>query len=132
MSVSASLCFLPGATELAEARVATPTATVSDVCGAPTINAKSDKAVFLWKDCDGTERWHVRITGGGAAPFSTTGTIDSLGGVTGLTRVSIETNDVLDTSTDANQLRYTFRLSGRWRRVCDPAAGCRCRQPIWI
>ncbi len=72
-----------------------------------------DRATFLWKDCGATERWHLRVTGGGTATtLNVTGVILSTGGVSGLVPVSIEASDVLDTQTNSSQLRYTLKLSG--------------------
>ncbi len=85
----------------------------SDVCGAPIQNAKQDRATFLWKDCDGTERWHLRVTGGGTAKTLTvTGAVQSTGGVSGLVPVSLEADDVLDSVTNPNQLSYALRVFG--------------------
>jgi ASPIC/UnbV protein/VCBS repeat protein/thrombospondin type 3 repeat protein len=88
-------------------------ASTTDVCSAPAVNSKSDQAVFLWKDCDGSERWHLRATGGGTpSTLNFTGTVRSTGGVTGLAPVGLEASDVLDTATNPNQLRYALKVSG--------------------
>ncbi len=90
----------------------TPASTPGDLCSAPTINAKVDRATFLWKDCDGSERWHERVTGGGTTvTINVSGAIQSTGGVTELAPVGIEPSDVLDTTTNPNQLRYVLKLS---------------------
>lgn len=113
VGLAALLCTVYGSSTPAQPRVLSPAASASDVCGAPTINAKLDRAAFLWEDCDGSGRWHVRVAGGGATvTFNVSGTIQSLGGVSGLTPISIEANDVLDTATDPNQLRYALSLFG--------------------
>ncbi len=105
LCLGAALSAMQGASALA--------ASPNDVCGAPIVNAKVDRATFLWKDCNGTGGWHLRATGGGTTTtLNVTGVIQSTGGVTGLVPVSIEVNDVLDTQTSPSQLRYALKLSG--------------------
>jgi ASPIC and UnbV/FG-GAP-like repeat/Bacterial TSP3 repeat len=113
VGLGAALSTMHGAGALSAERSLSPTASASDVCSAPTVNAKLDRATFLWKDCDGTERWHLRVTGGGTTTtLNVTGVILSTGGVTNLVPVSIEASDVLDTQTNPSQLRYALKLSG--------------------
>jgi hypothetical protein len=69
-------------------------AAVTPVCGAPTWNAVTDNAVFVWNDC-GTLNWHVRITGGGTASAAYRGNVTSDFGFDYLRGVLLESNDIL-------------------------------------
>ena len=114
LAVAAVACLALGLAQssaMGEGRA--PAASASDVCGAPSINAKTERAAFLWEDCDGSQRWHLRVTGGGTTvTLIVSGAIESAGGVTGLTPVSIESDDVLDSTTTAGKLKYALKLFG--------------------
>ncbi len=85
--------------------------TPADACGAPTFSGSTDRATFLWLDCDGSNRWHLRVSGGGSSTgLAYQGTIQSSGGVANLTPVGLEASDVLDTTTDPNALAYTLNV----------------------
>ena len=80
-------------------------------CGEPAFSGATDRATFLWQDCDGSNRWHLRVTGGGTSTGLTyQGSIQSLGGVASLAGVSLEANDVLDTTSDPNVLSYALSV----------------------
>ena len=68
-------------------------------CGQPSYDSGSEKAVLVWKDCGGSDDWHVRMTGGGD-PDQTRyeGTVTSTGPFSGITPFSIEGHDEFDTS----------------------------------
>jgi len=84
LAVAAVACLALGLAQssaMGEGRA--PAASASDVCGAPSINAKTERAAFLWEDCDGSQRWHLRVTGGGTTvTLIVSGAIESAGGVT--------------------------------------------------
>jgi hypothetical protein len=82
-----------------------------DFCGEPSFSSSADRATFLWKDCAGSGTWHLRVTGGGTpSNIAFRGTIDSAGGVSALTPVSIEANDELDSTSNPDQLAYTLNV----------------------
>ncbi len=82
-------------------------------CGAPSYSTSADQATFLWKDCDGSDRWHMRSTGGGTSSrLDYTGVIDVAGGVQNVTPVSIEANDTLDTTSNPDQMQFEMRIWG--------------------
>lgn len=90
----------------------------TDACFEPSYDNKTEKGVFLWKACDGTEEWHMRVTGGGDANGTVyEGVIESQGGVP-YTGFSIENNDVLDDSV-SDQLSYLLRV---WNNAQDGLA----------
>ena len=104
----------------------------TDACGEPAFSGTTDQGTFLWLDCDGSNRWHIRVTGGGTSTgLAYQGEIQSPGGITGLTGVGLEASDVLDTTTDPNALAYTLNV---WNVGVDgidltPSVGA-CFTPI--
>ncbi|CAN5176612.1 hypothetical protein BH24PSE2_BH24PSE2_21260 [soil metagenome] len=79
-------------------------------CGDPTFDNRSDRGTFLWQDCDGSDRWHLRVSGGGTSTSLTfDGRFSSPGGVAVYEPYSIEGNDVLDDS-DPTALAYVLRV----------------------
>ncbi len=79
-------------------------------CRAPAYDRFSEAATFLWEDCDGSNRWHLRVTGGGTpVTLAFRGLIESTGGVGALAGYSLEASDVLDVSV-ADELSYTLYL----------------------
>jgi hypothetical protein len=84
---------------------------IADLCGAPLYGASSDRGTFVWKDCDGSNRWHMRVTGGGVSGLSLyEGRIDAPGGLLSLVPVSIEASDVLDQASNPDALNYSLRV----------------------
>lgn len=70
----------------------------SQACGQPSYDKATEQGLFVWKDCDGSETWHIRGTGGGDADgIDFTGSIDSVGGLS-YSGFSIEPSDTLDNS----------------------------------
>lgn len=85
---------------------------MNDFCGQPAISNQTDRGTFLWKNCTGDQSWHLRSNGGGTpTQLIFRGTVAVAGGLTSLTPVSIEASDVLDTTTDPNQLAYQLRIT---------------------
>ena len=78
----------------------------------PTYDASVDRATFIWKDCDGSNQWHLIATGGGAFPAVVMeGNIQAIGGVTTLKPVNIEpAKDILDVTSDPNTLSYHLEI----------------------
>ncbi|CAN5215983.1 hypothetical protein BH24PSE2_BH24PSE2_02730 [soil metagenome] len=90
-------------------------ATGPDVCGEPGFSGSADRATFLWKDCDGSERWHLRVSGGGTGSSLTfTGGVESAGGVSAVSGVSLESSDTLDTTPTG--LSYALKV---WNNGID-------------
>jgi hypothetical protein len=79
-------------------------------CGEPNFSGSADRATFIWKDCGGTNEWRLRITGGGtSSAINYVGKIEVSGGVNIVKQVSIESSDVLDSST-ADELSYVLKI----------------------
>jgi len=80
-------------------------------CREPPMDRHTEAAAFLWEDCDGSGRWHLRVTGGGTnVTLTFRGVIESNGGVQPLVGYSIEASDVLDTLSNAHELRYALAV----------------------
>lgn len=89
--------------------------TNNDACFEPDYDNATEKGVFVWKACDGTDEWNMRVTGGGDAGGTVyEGVITSDGGVP-YSGYSIEASDVLDTSV-ANELNYVLKV---WNKAQD-------------
>lgn len=84
-------------------------------CYAPSYDHRSEKGLFIWKACDGTDQWHIRVTAGGdPAGVDYRGVITSEGGVA-YTEYNFEPNDSIDTSTP-DTLEYLMRV---WNNAQD-------------
>jgi hypothetical protein len=82
-----------------------------DPCGQPNYNKNTERATFLWKDCTGSNLWHLRSTGGTTSTrIDYQGRIDATGGLLSLALVSIENDDVINTA-NPNRLTYVMRVN---------------------
>ena len=82
-----------------EITISVSSSTTTLFCGEPSMDSSVDRGTFLWRDCGGTERWSLRVSGGSTPDrIDFFGRIDVPGGLLNLTEVLIEANDVLDTS----------------------------------
>jgi len=89
--------------------------TGTEACFEPAYDRTSEKGVFIWKACDGTEAWKMRVTAGGdSAGVDYSGTIDSAGGLS-YSGFSIEGNDTLDGS-NPQSLAFLLRV---WNNAED-------------
>ena len=71
---------------------------ISDACFEPVYDSTTEKGVFLWKLCDGSGEWKMRVTGGGDSNgVFYNGYLESMGGLT-YTEFSIEAHDAIDNS----------------------------------
>jgi hypothetical protein len=85
----------------------------SDVCGDPGINNNSDTGTYLWKDCDGSERWHLRVARGGIQSGQQyIGRVQIPGGPLSLSPYNLEASDVLDNSSNSNRISYVLNVWG--------------------
>jgi hypothetical protein len=86
---------------------------LGDECGEPSISNSSDRATFIWKDCGGSERWNVRVTGGGTNQRITfTGDITAPAAIANVQGVSIESNDTLNNVSAPAKLSYGLNIWG--------------------
>ncbi|CAN5297928.1 hypothetical protein BH24PSE2_BH24PSE2_13080 [soil metagenome] len=84
---------------------------LGDVCGEPAIDNSVDRGTFLWSACDGSDEWFLRVVGGGTSTnIIYTGEIRSEGGFSSVTGQSLESSDVVDTTSDPDQLSYELRV----------------------
>lgn len=84
-------------------------------CGQPNYNSgvDVDRALFIWKDCDAAEpTWHIRATAGGSPDKITyQGSVDTSGAsFPGISPISIETNDVLDSVPNDDIIDFIFNM----------------------
>ncbi len=98
-----------------------------DACGQPGFNKNTERATFLWKNCNGGNEWHLRVTGGTTPTrINYQARIDAAGGLLSLVPVSIESNDVLDTS-NPDELSYVMKVTEKAIDGIDfepPAGAC--------
>ena len=77
-------------------------------CGEPDYDRFSEPGTFFWGDCDGSNRFHVRVSGGGISSGTTyEGHLDAPGGVSNVVPVRLEGNDELETG-GASALTYAL------------------------
>lgn len=75
-------------------------------CGTPSYAAGADRGVFIWRDCV-NDRWQFRFAPGGVAT-SYVGNVRSVTTFPSVTPVSLESGDVLDTTTDPKRIAFQF------------------------
>ena len=66
--------------------------------GAPAYDLASDRGVYVWRDCEMPESWHVRVLAGDTGPIEATGQIIATQDLLSVDGQSIEASDVLDTT----------------------------------
>ncbi|MEM1228970.1 MAG: Calx-beta domain-containing protein, partial [Pseudomonadota bacterium] len=97
-------------------------------CGAPTYRVSEVRGTLVWRDCDGSDLWHLRVTGGGTSVrLDYQGEIRVTGGLTSLVEVSIEATDTLDQTSDPDALTYDMRVFNNGEDGFDftvPANAC--------
>ena len=101
------------------------TATINDddaggqgiFCGEPTINTSSDREIFLWKNCNGDGKWHVRGTAGGGSAITYNGNITTDQSFSGVTPFSIESSDTLTSS--AQNITFIMTMGSTWQDGFD-------------
>ena len=91
------------------------TVTIEDdeatACGEPQYNTGVDREFFLWQDCSGSGRWHMRTTAGGGAFVSYTGNVSTNQSITNVTPFSFEGSDAVDVS-DPTLMTFMMSMSG--------------------
>lgn len=89
----------------------TPVAGPIDTCGQPPLLKDSEAAAIAWEDC-GSGTWSFAVTGGGSnSLLSYTGSITSNASASSINRISLESDDVLNTS-DLTDLRFNLKVAG--------------------
>lgn len=92
-------------------------------CGEPSFDRATELGTFIWQDCN-TGAWSARFTGG---PSTTTvfydGAFISDQPFISVTGVSLEGNDVVDATTDPQQIAYDLRMIGGGIDGIDFSAG---------
>jgi hypothetical protein len=84
--------------------------------GKPLYDPATEAGLYLWQD-EMTGRWHVRgAAGGGGGRY--TGELVSDQPFAGVAAVSLEANDVLDT-TDPTRIIFDLRMWGQWEDGLD-------------
>ncbi|MEE9491835.1 MAG: Calx-beta domain-containing protein [Gammaproteobacteria bacterium] len=79
-------------------------------CDAPVFDSKTEKGVFLWKDCT-TDVWSMRVLGGGSSTqVLYEGSIDSDQPFSTLSGYSLEGSDLLDNTTDSKRIVYSLKM----------------------
>ena len=101
------------------------TATINDddggsqgtFCGQPNINTAVDRHIFLWKDCSGDQKWHVRAAAGGGSALTYSGNITTDLSFSGVTPFSIESNDTLNST--AQNISFGMTMGSTWQDGFD-------------
>ncbi|MEM1230754.1 MAG: ASPIC/UnbV domain-containing protein, partial [Pseudomonadota bacterium] len=92
----------------------TPTTGPDPYCGAPQLDPATVRATFLWAACDGTERWFLRATGGGAtAVVRYSGALTDAGPAPALEPFSLEGNDELRYLSASDRVEWALALYNR-------------------
>lgn len=91
----------------------TGTGTITDSalspCGRPSVNAKTDRAAFLWEDC-ATNYWHLQFSAGGSyAVFA--GKVTATEAFSKVAGVGLEASDVLNVTSNPNVISFSMNLS---------------------
>jgi subtilisin family serine protease len=82
-----------------------------DECGAPAYSKGSEAHVFLWKDCDGSQRWHLRATAGGSpSVISYAGTVTADAAFVDVSPYSLEGGDKLDYTSSPKRIDYKLNM----------------------
>ena len=85
-------------------------------CSPPSFDSQIDKGLFLWKSCDGSNHWHLRMTAGGdSAGVGYAGEITASQAFLSVNPVDLRGDDVLDTSDPA---RIAYQVS-TWNNGID-------------
>ena len=78
------------------------------LCGTPSYSNQTDRATFVWRDCGGTGRVFLRVTGGGVTPATVfQGEIEFGSSPPVPTPFRLESNDTLQ--TNASMITYNLR-----------------------
>jgi hypothetical protein len=90
------------------------TATILDdevsACGQPTYDSATEKALFVWKDCQ-TGDWYVHNTAGGdTAGTFFDGKVITTSGFDSVTGFNIELSDTLDNTTDPLVIDFLLKV----------------------
>lgn len=78
-------------------------------CGAPSYTPGAERGVFLWQDC-GTDKWYARVVTDGAT-LTYTGEVASSANLVSVTPRSVESNDILDYTTDPSTIAFSLKVS---------------------
>ena len=79
-------------------------------CGAPNVNGSTDVGVFIWRDCPSGE-WRLKTAAAGSS-VTYSGSVTSTATFTSVKGVALSANDVLDYTTNPQQIAFTFHTSG--------------------
>ena len=102
-----------------------------DFCGEPTYSSTTDRATFLWKDCVGSGRWELRVTGGVAMPpVVYDGEIEFSGGSPQLQTFRLEPNDSLQVLGGPTRIDYLLRTWNIDQDGFSFADGAGCFRPM--
>ncbi len=79
-------------------------------CGKPAYDKATEKGIFIWKDCL-SDRWEVRVTGGGDGGSRYSGLVKSSpGNILSYDTFSYENNDLLNYFSVGGELRYVMNV----------------------
>jgi hypothetical protein len=78
-------------------------------CGEPNFDPATESGVFIWKDCN-SGQWQTRVTaGGGTKGITYTGSVLSSATFSAVTPFSVESSDILDSTTDPLKIAYQLK-----------------------
>ena len=83
-----------------------------DPCGKPPYNVANEKALFIWKTCNGSGRWHIRGTAGGTGgSVLYEGNIQaSTGAFSVVSEVDIESHDSVSTANANKRINLSMKM----------------------
>ena len=99
----------------------TATVTINDddgiaanaACGEPDYDRTTERGMFLWRDCNGDNRWYIRVTsGGGSQILDYSGEITTNRQFTSVQEFGFESTDVLNVSNQL--LSFSMEVTNIW------------------
>ncbi len=77
-------------------------------CGEPAYDPGVTAAAFVWRDCT-TGKWYTRFTAGGGS-LTYTGSVSADAAYLSVEPFSLESSDILDSSTDPSIINFTLKM----------------------
>lgn len=82
---------------------------LDDSCNAPVIDRATDRGLYLWRDCPSGLWMTQLVAGGDPNRVLAEGNFNSIGGFDSLSQSSIESNDVVDATSNPDELAFSLK-----------------------
>lgn len=92
---------------------------LADVCGTPNYDRQTERGTFLWSDCNASNRWHMRVTGGGTASVLYYQGRFEAASFSDINDVNIEASDLLDFTSQSGEFTYGLYVGDIWEDGLD-------------